>query len=120
MTMSAADRFAEVLTDTCTIQRAAEDTSADLDQVIGAFAEVAAGVACLIVPLQPSDDMVVAGPQPIHRGRLFLAAGADIENRDRIVMDDATVWTVTAPPETQVFQGADHHTEAIVEQVAVA
>ena len=118
--MSATDRFAEVLTDTCTILRAAEDTSADLDQIIGAFANVATSIACLLVPLQPSDDMIVAGPQPIHRGRLFLAAGADIENRDRVVMDNATVWVVTAPPETQVFQGADHHVEAIVEQVAVS
>ena len=118
--MTATDRFAEVLADTCTILRAAKSTSADLDQVVGAFANVATGVACLIVPLQPSDDMVVAGPQPIHRGRLFLAAGADIESHDRVVMDDATVWTVTAPPETQVFQGADHHVEAILEQVAVA
>ena len=118
--MGATDRFADVLTDTCTIQRAAEDTSADLDQVIGAFAAVAEDVACLLVPLQPSDDMIVAGPQPVRRGRLSLAAGADIESRDRIVMDDDTVWTVTAPPETQVFRGADHHIEAILEQVAVA
>ena len=117
--MTIAERFAEVMTDTCTIQRAAEGTSVDLDQVIGAFAAVAEDVACLIVPLQPSDDMVVAGPQPVHRGRLFLAAGADIESRDRVVMSDATVWTVTAPPETQVFQGADHHVEAILEQVPV-
>jgi hypothetical protein len=114
------DGFAEVLTDTCTIQRAAESTSEDLDQIIGAFVTVTEDVACLIVPLQPSDDMIIAGPLPVHKGRLFLATGADIENRDRIVMDDDTVWTVTQPPETEVFRGADHHVEAILEQVPVS
>lgn len=116
---SATDRYAnEVLTDTCTISRAAASYLADGDQRVGDYETVASGVACAAEAMSIGNDMIAAGPEPVTRRRLFLAAGADIEHMDRVTLSDSTEWTVEMPPETHRLRDEAHHVEAVLREVS--
>ena len=117
----ASDRFEEILTQSCRIERSAASKEATyLDMEFGTFALVGRqrAVKCLLVPLRVGDDMLAVGPMERKMHRLFLPAGTDIEAKDQVMVDDV-IWTAVDPADTQSFRGEDHHVEMLVERKAV-
>jgi len=118
--MTYTTRFAASLTDTCDITRSTVSVSADGDMEIGAPAAAASDVACILAPISASDDLMAVGPLPRHVLRLFVPAGTDLQENDKVTVG-ANTYSVVAPPE--IFDsrgGVPHHLEAIVEKQAVS
>ena len=113
-----AERFAAVLTETCTIKRRPETTDAGtLDSKLGEFADVATAVPCLIGQVTVSDDLRAQLPAEVITWRVLMKPDVDLQRHD-LLIDEATAeqWAVIGVPQLCDFRGEDHHLEAIVER----
>ena len=113
-----AERFAAVLTETCTIQRRPETIDgATLDSKLGEFANIATGVPCLIGQVSVSDDLRAQLPAEVITWRVLMKPDVDLKQHDLLIdADSAEQWAVIGVPQLCDFRGEDHHLEAIVER----
>ncbi len=117
----ASDRFQEILTQSCRIERSAVTQGSDLDMEHGTFGLVGRQrqVKCVLAPLRVGDEMIAAaGPIERDMQRVFLPVGTDVEAQDQLTIDDV-IFTAIDPPDAQTFRGDAHHIELLVERKAV-
>jgi hypothetical protein len=112
-------RFLAILTESCSITRAAHSAGTNKDLELGTPAVIVAAVDCTFAPMTASKDMLTVGPMERQLSRLFLPAGTNIQQHDVVTDALGIKWIVSDPPIVQMFRGEAHHVEALLIRKAV-